>query len=341
MRAVLPCLLIAATSLAAAPRVATADAPKAPTTSDLPVLTAKSGTCGGFEKLARIKLDAVDKRLVVAAPKGAADIPKSFDVMDAPEPTTQESRVIVESKTGGKLVIFAHELWQTASADLATRAAGYLHANTKGVKIELGKVDADPALAVFAARPSVPDKDPDAILLLSTIVRVKDGSLIGVDYLVNPPGYGDGCQALALDLAKGMKAGTRDLERTGGKQTLGPIDVDVPAGYVVTKKPGPDFDVWFLRKLAPLGEYPGYLLVYVGEYADTTSPSGPGTKVSRRGKLAGYDATFAGHTSPTGGAISATITLRGRMQLQVVEIATLRGDYLDELDTIARSIRTH
>lgn len=342
MRLALPCLLIA-TALTASSPSSSADTPKpvpAPPPT-MPALTAKAGACGGFEKLGSTKLDAMEKRLVIAAPKGSADIPKSFDTMDAPEPTTMESRFIVESKAGGKFVVFARELWQTSSPDLATRVPGYFNANMRGVKVDVGKIDAEPGLVVLGARPTVPDQDPEAILLLSTVVVAKDGALVAVDYLVNPTGYGEGCQALAIELAKGIKAGTRDLDRKGGTQTLGSIDLDVPAGYVATKKPGPDFDVWYLRKLVSLGDYPGYLLVYIGEYADTTKPTGPGTPVSRKGKLAGQDVTWVGYTTPTGGAVTATISLRGRTQLHVLQVATRRGDYLDELDAIARTIRKH
>jgi hypothetical protein len=308
----------------------------------LPALAAATGSCGGFDKLGRDTLDVVESRLLVAAPKGAADIPKSYDIMGAPEPTTHESRVIVENKHGGKFVVFARELWQVSSADLATRATGYFQATLRGTAVDVGKIDADPALVAIGAKPTTPDKDPDAILLLATLVRVADGSLLSVNYYVNPPAFGDGCQALAIDLARGMKPGKRNLDRKGGKRTLGnQVDVDVPAGYVVTHQPGPDFDVFYLRKLVALGDYPGYLLVYLGDYADRTVPSGSGTPVSRKGKLAGEAATWEGFTSPHGGTVVATIDLRSHSQLQVAEVATLRGDYLDELDGIAATIRLH
>lgn len=99
--------------------------------------------------------------------------------------------------------------------------------------------------------------------------------------------------------------------------------------------------MYYLRKLVPLGEFAGYLLVYLGDYADREVPGGTGTPVSRKGKLAGQDATWEGFTSPHGGAVVATIDLHGHAQLQVVEVATLHGEYLDELDAIARTVRKH
>jgi hypothetical protein len=321
--------------------VAAVAPPPARPAVDLPVLAGSAGACGGFDKL-RDTIDVVDGRLKVAAPKGAADIPKAYSIMGAPEPTAHESRVIVEDKRGGKLVVFAHELWQSAPADLATRVPGYFKATMRGAAADIGKIDADPALVVIGAKPTTPDKDPDAILLLSTLVRVADGSLLGVDYYVNPPAFGDGCQGLALELARGMKPSKRELDVKGGKRTLGNrVDIDVPAGYVVTHQPGPDFDVFFLHKLVPLGDYPGYLLVYLGDYADREVPSGDGTPVSRKGKLAGESATWEGFTSPHGGSIVATVNLRGREQLQVAEVATMHGEFLDELDKIAQTIRRH
>ena len=332
-----------ATSPATAqPPAPTASRPSAPPVIDLPALAGAAGACGGFDKLARDTLDVVESRLRVAAPKGAADIPKSYDIMGAPEPTTHESRVIVENGHGGKFVLFAHELWQTSTPDLATRVQGYFTTTLHGAAVDIGKVDADPSLVVIGARPTARDSDRDAILLHATVVRAGDGSLLGVDYYVNPPAYGDGCRGLAVELARGMKAGTRNLDRGGGRRTLrDQIDVDVPAGYIVTHQPGPDFDVFYLRELVPLGDYPGYLLIYLGDYADRTPPSGAGTPVSRKARLAGVDATWQGFTSDHGGAVVATIDLRGHEQLQVAEVATLRGSYLDELDAIARTIRKH
>src|SRR5262249_48375051 len=146
-----------------------------------------------------------------------------------------ESRVIVEDKRGGKFVVFAHELWQSASPDLAKRASGYLKAQLHGAAHEGGVIAADPGLVVIGARPTTPDQDADAILLLATVVRVADGSLLGVDYYVNPAGFTDGCRGYALDLARGMKPSTRALDVKGGTRTLGNrVDVDVPAGYVLT-----------------------------------------------------------------------------------------------------------
>jgi hypothetical protein len=328
------------------PAPASPVAPSAPTADkpsiDLPALAGTAGTCGGFDKRARDSLDVVESRVRITAPKGAADIPKSYDIMGAPEPTTHESRVLVTNDHGGKFVVFAHELWQTSSPDLATRAHGYFTTALQGTAVDIGKIDADPSLVVIGAQPKAPDTSPEAILLLATIVRVGDGSLLGVDYYVNPPAFGDGCRGLAIELAHGMTASTRNLDRSGGKRTLqNQIDLDVPAGYVLTHQPGPDFDVFFVRKLVPLGDYPGYLLVYLGDYADRDVPSGSGTRVSRKAKLAGIDATWEGYTSDHGGSVVATVALHGEEQLQVAEIATLHGAYLDELDAIARTIRKH
>jgi len=63
--------------------------------------------------------------------------------------------------------------------------------------------------------------------------------------------------------------------------------------------------------------------------------------VSRAGTLAGVAATWQGYTSPHGGELVATVVLHGDEQLQVREVATRHGDYLDELDRIARTIRKH
>jgi hypothetical protein len=149
-------------------------------------------------------------------------------------------------------------------------------------------------------------------------------------------------------LAQSLRAGGRALDQAGGKRTIKSlgqtIEIDVPAGYVLTSQVAEDFDAHYLRKVAPLGNYPGHLLLYVGGHPDTNVPTGQGSAVSKRGKLAGQEVDWRGWSSPKGGVLVATLPLKSprgddRLKLQVVEVATLDGEFLEELAKIADSIR--
>ena len=333
-------LLLVACGSPAKPAPLTSTGPRP--LANLAALTGAAPSCGGFHARTRDTLDVVEGRLRVLAPHGSADVPKSYDIMSAPEPTSHESRVILEDDHGGKLVVYVYELWQSAPDDFAAKATPYFAHVASGTPLDVGRIDADPALAVIGAVPKTPDTNSEAVLLLATLVRTPDGSLLAVEYYVNPQAMTDaaGCEGLAIELARGMAPGKRALDSKGGTKTIGGYDVDVPPGFVVTHKPGPDFDVFFVRKLVPLGDYPGHLLVYEGDYANTDVPSGDGAPVSRTGKLAGVDATFQGYASDTGGEVVATVAV-GHGQLQVIELATKQRAFLDELDGIAATIRPH
>lgn len=301
--------------------------------------------CGGFDKLKRTDLGLIEGRLTTPAPQGAADIPKAYDIMSAPAPTTQESRVILETKTGGKLVIYAHELYQRAPADLGAAASGYFAATTGTPPAELaiGKIDAD-GLIVVGARPTKPAADGEAVLVLATLVRTPDNALVGVDYYVNPKALATGCSNLALELARGLRAGKRALADGGGVQTLTgmgkTVEITVPAGWVMTKQPAEDFDVYSFIKLMPLGGWPGKLAIYVGQYPDTTVPTGQGSAVTKPGKISGVPVTWQGWTSAKAGTLIANLPADKRgVVIQVIEQATLDSAFLAELDQLVATIK--
>lgn len=327
------------------PPPAVSTPPSGPPKLDLAALVAGSDlTCGGFDKMKRADLGLIEGRLTTPAPQGSADIPKSYDVMGAPSPTTQESRLILESKRGGKFVIYARELYQSAPADFGTAAPGYFAATTglEAANLTVGKIEAE-GLMIAAARPIKPKADGEAVLVLATLVRTPDNTLVGVDYYVNPTALAAGCSNLALDLAHGLRAGKRALPIAGGVQTLSgmgkTVDITVPAGWVMTKQPAEDFDVYSFIEVLPLGLWPGKLTIYVGQYPDTTVPTG-GTPVTKAGKIGGVAVTWQGWTSAKAGALVANLPADSRgVVIQVIEQATLDAAFLAELDQLVATIK--
>jgi hypothetical protein len=293
-------------------------------------------------------------RLRIPALEGMEDIPKAFDVMNAPEPAVEETRLIRDD--GGKLVIYVHETWQTDPGPKAVTVklqgrgdlivgpsevefAKYLKA-VHGVDEAKPFPVADAAARVFAGRPVAYEADHEKALVLAALIIPPDNTIIAAEFYVSPELADPSCTTLAEQMLKGLRLGKRKLELGAGVRTLGKTgyQITVPEGSVVTEKPAHDFESFQVYRLRPLGLYPGQALVLFDDYPNP-KPEGADT---RKGRVLGQPVTYAGEVADKGGHLEAVLGLKkpGFSFVHVQIAATREGRFLDEyrkiFETLAR-----
>jgi hypothetical protein len=266
--------------------------------------TPATATAGDLGKLALDKtpIDLLGGRLTMRFPAGARIEARGRSIMAAPEAAQHETRIVLE-KGSEKLVVMTFELFALAGPDFEQQVRKELG----GWKGKGGAAYAvaplatgSPKLRAFAATPPVFDLERQAVLVLGMFVAHVDGTVQYVGFFVNPAAGKDaaGCTGLVTRIAATLAPGARTLPRTGGLRGLDVLAVEtelqatVPAGWVASVQPGPDFIVHHLRKLTPYGAATVSIGLYIGghpsyQHRQTDGPAPQVTVV--KGKLFGKD----------------------------------------------------
>jgi hypothetical protein len=236
-------------------------------------------------------------RLTVRPLEGSRDEAAGSSIMGAPEPSAIETRVILESD-GEKLVLMAWELFRLGGDRLDWGV--YRDVRTwrtpPGVRSCVEPMTfADDRLRGFAVVPSEIHGDGDALTALSVFVLHPDGLVQFLRFYVNPPlrSGGDACTRLSKTIAETLTAGAREIDRTGGKRRLDAhaptreLEVDLPKDYVLTPQPGPDFVVYQVEPIVPLGSPSGRFGVYIGDHPQEPAEGWGGPAERLKGPLLG------------------------------------------------------
>jgi hypothetical protein len=261
-----------------------------------------AGTLRGVE--VTTPLEALGGRVVLMLPAEARDEARQSAVMAAPESADSESRFIVDVQKA-RLVVMVWELFALAPDDLVAGAKAELGAEASAHEIGAVTV-ADGSVRAVRARPTQPELAADAAMVDSAYLALADGTAISVAVYVNATAFADLATArkLAEKIITSAKGGPRPLKRHAGPRTLGRLTMTVPDDVVLSVQPGPDFEVFLLRKLRRLGAPPPSTIgVYVGnqpeyihrnvEYRDVTT-----SKI--KGRLIGRDIEWTSWTTPEG-----------------------------------------
>jgi hypothetical protein len=318
--------------------------------------TAAAGELG---KLALDKkpVDLLGGRLTMRFPAGAKIEARRASIMAAPEAAQHETRAVLE-KGSEKLVVMSFEFFALVGADFEQQVRKELVQlkGKGGAPYAIAPLaTADPKLRAIAA--TAPNLDPErkAALVLGAFLAHPDGTVQYVGFFVNPEAGKDaaGCTALVKRMAATLAPGTRALPRAAGVRSLDVLARDtelqatVPAGWVATVQPGPDFIVHHLRKLTAYGT-PGLAIgVYVGghpsyQHRQTDGPA-PQVTVSK-GKLFGKDVEWQQWTRGTGKDATTTqeaiAPLPGNARLNVHVFATVaNAALLKELQPILATLK--
>jgi hypothetical protein len=216
----------------------------------------------------------LEGRLTIHLPAQARIEPRQGDIMFAPPPAQGETRVVLDAGAE-RMVVMAHDLFATAdhlelSPEQGRRMRGAHGRRTRGTRLPLV---AGAGLTAIAAQPMRLDTTRAAVLVLDVQTRRPDSTLQRLEFFVNPAAARDpaGCRQLASRIAATLATGPQGLNLAAGQREL-QVDsglrftLTAPAGYVVVRQRGIDFDVFDIRQLARDGDRitPRSLSLYVG-----------------------------------------------------------------------------
>ncbi len=190
--------------------------------------------------------------------------------MAAPGSVEEESRVLlVPGKPYARFVMIVSEVFELGSGNAVADATEFVRADAE----ERYRVEPAPVGAGLEAAAYVPEGRADGAhpsLVLGALVEASDASLLSVQFYILPEMKAESAtwRAQAKQILGSFAAGPRKLDLSAGetKVPLGEQDLVLtrPQGYCVTSQPGPDFDVYHLRKVTRSGAPPSTIGVYVG-----------------------------------------------------------------------------
>ncbi len=209
-------------------------------------------------------------RLKVRLPAGAKISARPHSVMAAPGSAQEESRVLLVPGTPyARFVMIVSEVFELGSGNAVADATEFVRADAD----EQYRVEALPVGAGLKAAAYVPEGRADGehpSLVLGALVEAGDASLLSVQFYILPEMKPEAAawRAQAKQILGSFAAGPRKLELSAGetKVPLGDEDLVLtrPAGFCLTAQPGPDFDVYHLRKVVRSGAPPTTIGVYIG-----------------------------------------------------------------------------
>ncbi|HVR84675.1 MAG TPA: hypothetical protein VMU54_10215 [Planctomycetota bacterium] len=208
-------------------------------------------------------------RLALRMPEGTIEEPRGHSLMGAPEPNTRETRLVWTSGDR-KCVVMAYELFRSAGKDFEAEVRKQI--GSWGLEGEVSTRPERPGFRVCDVVPKIVDPSTEAVFVLGLFSAREDGTVQYVVFYFNPKAAEDaaGCRELARKAAGTLEAGARVLARESGTRVLEELAdgkqcvLDVPEGFTVTVKKGPDFQVASVLKIVPLGETGPSLNAYFG-----------------------------------------------------------------------------
>lgn len=202
--------------------------------------------------------------LTIALPEGMKLEPRTVEIMSAPRPSDDENRAVLDVGKA-RLVMMVSERYETAPADpkaaiQAELAKGFPHATLEALPLPK-------PLRGFGASISLPEVKEANLVYMAWLLNA-DQSVQMVGFFVNPEGakHGAAWSALAKTITASARAGTRRLALKGGARDLGRLRITLPDGWTTRTQPGPDFVVYHLTRVAPLGSHAPRCGIYVGGY---------------------------------------------------------------------------
>lgn len=237
-------------------------------------------------------------RLTVALPAEARVAPRRRSIMAAEESDEEETRVILAPGAGdlARFVMLARETFVTGTGDAPADARLWLRESGERARVE--PIAAGEGLSVAAIVPQTAARGDAPLLVLALLVERPDKTIAEVGFYILPEMAGERAKwdararAVAGSLAAGQNAlvATRDHRvDVGGGRALA---LRSPEPFVLTRQPGPDFLVFRIRSLRPIGRPPSAIGVYVGghpSYQFEQAGIAPADVQKISGKLLGND----------------------------------------------------
>lgn len=228
------------------------------------------GECGGFAGNERSEaLPLLAGRLRVRGPAGIGDSPRPHSIMAAPHAAQLESRLFLEGDGGERFVVFGLELFRTPSEDFLDAVREDVGEGYTVAPLEV----ASPLRAVVAV-PDELDFTDEAVDVAIAYTVTEDELVQRVGFYVTPDAARTGgCRRLGLELASTLVAGNRPSSAEAGPHVLtGTLGLELSAGQRLVVQEGPDFTVYRVHPVLPLGSGQGELGMYIGNHPSFSPP---------------------------------------------------------------------
>ena len=194
-----------------------------------------------------------------------------------PAPSLDEETRLVFQVGEEKLVLMAHETFQTAAKNFDKKIRNAYSREFLVMPLEPADRKERKALTLkgkgFLLTPRSSSRgDPDARLVLAALVVLPDKTIVFLSTYVNAAAFKDrkGCRKLAEAILGSASAGDKQLSLKAGPKRLWvyseaeELSLDLPENYVVTSSQGVDFLVYHIRPVSEFGSSPGVLSIYFG-----------------------------------------------------------------------------
>jgi len=209
-------------------------------------------------------------RLLVRLPEGAKVSAGPHSIMAAPGSAEEESRVLlVPGPPDGRFVMVVSEVFELGTGDAVADATEFVRTDPDE-RYRVESIAVGPGLRAAAYVPAGRADGDHPSLALGGLVQTIDTSLVSVQFYILPEMRAEieKWRAEAKRILGSFTAGTRKLDAAGGETrvALGAEDLVLtrPKGYCLTAQPGPDFEVYHLRKLVKAGSPKATIGVYLG-----------------------------------------------------------------------------
>jgi hypothetical protein len=237
------------------------------------------------------KIVLLGSRLIVSMPAGSCLEPRGHDIMGAPEPPEDESRVVWQ-KGAEKLVLMAYELHAYAGKDFAGNVRRLLQKEKKAEQpfvvsqsVSKGGLPLVLAKSEHSGTASGPGQ-----LLESAFVSTSDGSVQLLAMYANPEAMKNAGRLshLSESIFASLSQGTRQVNPGRRTVTLGDAgaELSLPPATAMSIQNGPDFTVYRFFTMKELASPETSLGIYVGGHPsfheDKTAKSTPATILGTR-----------------------------------------------------------
>ncbi|MGH9553902.1 MAG: hypothetical protein ACRD3W_31280 [Terriglobales bacterium] len=220
------------------------------------------------------KLSLLGNKLVISMPAGSRVEGRGHDIMAAPEPSTDETRVVFD-RGKARLVIMANEAHALAGSDFSKNVKRVVNewAKDKHQSFTVApNVISRNGLKLIVVMPNDgAAQSGEARLVTSSFVSGKDGTVQYVAIYANPdaakdwPGISNLAGRIMETLAQGQSQSRLDARMVEIDHNLG-LKVSLPERMMYVDQPGPDFHVSHFYQCRELGEHPAEMGIFIGYY---------------------------------------------------------------------------
>ncbi len=283
--------------------------------------------------------------LTITMPEGSKVEGRQHNVMGAPEPDEDETRVVLEEGTD-KLVLMSYQFQAIGGQEFDKEVDEVLRQWTSETKTNYSRtpaaLSAGGLRCVFVHEVDAEKAASEANLIESSFVKNVDGTVQYLAVYLNPSACKEWTQLAPVAHAILNSVATGPMQANLGERSIAVdtelgLSVSVPAQMMTSVQQGPGFKVLRCSPLKELGAPAGSLIFYVGCHPDF-EPESDALRIP--GRLLGQQVDWRGRkTSDSRKSIETLVHVPQREEWVVHSVLTYTDDNsLAELRKVAESL---